>query len=366
VRKLWFLASLVVLVLAAASVRIPVTALVPAPVISLGENMEVPGAPGELSGDLGLTLVELRDLTITETVKAWLDPDRELLFDPAVVPTGVEETDFVDVQRRLFEESVVVASAAGMAAAGLEVSIGGSGAQVVEVLAGGPADGELREGDVILAIDDVEVALAPDLLAVTTRRQAGDAVTVTFRRGDETRTAEVRLAAIGHLDRPALGVLVRTLDLEVEAPFSVELELPGVVGPSGGLMLALTVFDLVSEDVDLTAGRFIAGTGTVDARGAVGSVGGVRHKVRAAVDAGADLFLVGESDADEAREVADGELEVVGVSTLDEAIETLLGTRGNAGASAEGAAGGGRGTHDRERDGGIDVGGGAGIIEASG
>jgi Lon-like protease len=355
-RKLWFLASLVVLVFAAAVVRIPVTAVVPAPVISLGDNMEVPGTPGELSGDLGLTLVELRDLTVTETVAAWLDPDRELLFDPSVVPTGVEETDFVDVQRRLFEESVVVASAAGMAAAGLEVSIGGSGAQVVEVLTGGPADGVLGEGDVILAIDGVEVAVAPDLLAVTTRRQSGETVTVTFRRGDETRTREVRLAAIGHLDRPALGVLVRTLDLDVEAPFSVELELPGVVGPSGGLMVALTVFDLVSEDVDLTAGRFIAGTGTVDARGAVGSVGGVPQKVRAAIDEGADLFLVGESEVDEARDAAAGALEVVAVSTLGEAIEVLLGA-GEGGGAATGGDGG---------VGGSGGGGGIGIFEAAG
>lgn len=100
-------------------------------------------------------------------------------------------------------------------------------------------------------------------------------------------------------------------------------ELPGVVGGSAGLILALAlVDDLVPAD--LTAGRVIAATGTIDAKGNVGPVGSVPAKVAASERAGAEILLVPAEQADEAAASADT-IKVKGVRTLDEAVRVLSG-----------------------------------------
>ena len=55
----------------------------------------------------------------------------------------------------------------------------------------------------------------------------------------------------------------------------------------------------------------------------MGPIGGIQEKVFSARDAGADLMLVPAAQAEQAQAVAPAGLEVIGVATLDEAIEAL-------------------------------------------
>ena len=72
----------------------------------------------------------------------------------------------------------------------------------------------------------------------------------------------------------------------------------------------------------------MAVTGTIQASGSVGNVGGVAQKARAAEDAGAEIFIV-PIESVEAAESTTDELVIVGVATLDEAIEALAGLGGD-------------------------------------
>lgn len=65
----------------------------------------------------------------------------------------------------------------------------------------------------------------------------------------------------------------------------------GVLGPSGGLTLALLLIDAAS-DGSLTGGQTVAATGRIDRAGQVAPVGGVDSKVGAAREAGASVVLV--------------------------------------------------------------------------
>ncbi|MTE19235.1 hypothetical protein F0L17_08865 [Streptomyces sp. TRM43335] len=119
----------------------------------------------------------------------------------------------------------------------------------------------------------------------------------------------------------ALGELGLSED-EVE----VELRLADVGGPSAGLLFALGIIDKIDGE-DLTGGRTIAGTGTIDADGDVGPVGGVPLKTQAAKRDGATVFLVPEAECDAARtELPDG-LRLVPVTTLDGALDALRALR---------------------------------------
>ncbi|QAY65563.1 S16 family serine protease [Paenibacillus protaetiae] len=98
-----------------------------------------------------------------------------------------------------------------------------------------------------------------------------------------------------------------------------------VGGPSAGLMFALETIDLLTPG-DLTKGLQIAGTGTINASGEVGAIGGISHKVVAAERKGAELFLAPEANAKEAAAKAKSmgsSMKVVRVRTLDEAVQAI-------------------------------------------
>lgn len=106
----------------------------------------------------------------------------------------------------------------------------------------------------------------------------------------------------------------------------VDLRLEDVGGPSAGLLFALGVIAELDGDGrggSLTGGRTIAGTGTIDADGDVGPVGGVPLKTQAAARDGATVFLVPEAECEDARtELPDG-LRLVPVTDLDGALDAL-------------------------------------------
>ena len=106
------------------------------------------------------------------------------------------------------------------------------------------------------------------------------------------------------------------------APFKITFNLANVGGPSAGLMFALAVVDKLTTG-DLTDSKFIAGTGTIDSDGKVGPIGGITHKMLAAHEAGASVFLVPGDNCAEARTGNEDGLDLVKVDTLGQAVDAL-------------------------------------------
>lgn len=102
---------------------------------------------------------------------------------------------------------------------------------------------------------------------------------------------------------------------------SLKVSLKNTGGPSGGLIFALGLVELLSPD-DLLIGRKIAATGTISAAGRVGAIGGVQEKIVAARAAGVELLFISRQNCDEISGEVDG-LKVIAVSTLEEAYLAL-------------------------------------------
>lgn len=132
--------------------------------------------------------------------------------------------------------------------------------------------------------------------------------------GQET---EQMTASVAAADKAATA-LAGDLAKWPAAPGTVSVD--GIGGPSAGLALTL---HMLQERVpgDLTAGKTVATTGTIDSRGNVGPVGGVRYKAQGAARVDADVFFV---PADEVAQVpASTKLTVVPVTTAHDAIRWL-------------------------------------------
>ena len=67
-------------------------------------------------------------------------------------------------------------------------------------------------------------------------------------------------------------------------------------------MFALALVDKLAGE--LTGGRFVAGTGSIDTAGDVSPIGGISFKMNAARDAGATVFLVPDDNCADARSAA--------------------------------------------------------------
>jgi len=106
----------------------------------------------------------------------------------------------------------------------------------------------------------------------------------------------------------------------------VTLKLADVGGPSAGLLFTLGIIDKLDGDGaggELTGGRTIAGTGTIDADGTVGAVGGVALKTQAAKRDGATVFLVPKAECSDAKAELPKGLRLIPVTSLKGAVDSL-------------------------------------------
>ncbi len=322
-RSAFYSGSAAVVLWAAFAVPLPFVEQVPGTPTPIPPLVEIRGVETtELDGETALLTILNRQRTIASSLGVVLDGRRQLVPYDEVYPPELDRNAYLLAERERFGRQFEVAAAVGAMAAGIEVELV-TEVVVVDVLPDSPADGLLAPGDVVLAVDGRPLASAEELQAHTRGASIGQLLTLTVRHAGAAREVTTRLADVTGDGQPRLGVAIDTAVDELRLPFDVHLrEGTRIGGPSAGMMIALTVYDLLSED-DLLAGRTVMGTGTVDVDGRVGPVGGVAHKMRAAAEHGADLVLVPASQLQVALDAAPEGLRVVGVATLEQAIDAL-------------------------------------------
>ena len=185
---------------------------------------------------------------------------------------------------------------------------------------------KLKIGDVITKIDGKEINQIEEIRTSYAKKSIGDSLLVTVERKDKngkvtpvtTRVILVENLDIEEKERPAIGILVGT---SARFPIDVDFNLPGVGGPSAGLIFAVGIVEKLTEE-DHVRGRKIAGTGTITASGKVGGIGGIEEKMVGASRIGATIFIAPRENCPDIEHVPNG-LKVIPVSTLSEAIEAL-------------------------------------------
>ncbi|MEV6343164.1 S16 family serine protease [Actinoplanes sp. NPDC051851] len=133
------------------------------------------------------------------------------------------------------------------------------------------------------------------------------------------------------------AVTVALKKLGNPAGVKVTADVDDIGGPSAGLMLTLGIIDKLTP-ADLTGGKIIAGTGTVDEDGTVGAIGGIPQKLAGAKRAGAVYFLVPAENCDEALRNAVSGLPMARVATVDDALTALTAIAAGGTPTACGAA----------------------------
>ncbi|MGH2995983.1 MAG: YlbL family protein [Gaiellaceae bacterium] len=283
--------------------------------------VKVPGEDQRPSEE-GIYMVDVRvgRASLFERLFPSIHEGSTLVPEEVLNPEGVSDRQRRTSSLNAMSHSQQIAVAVALRELGREVDVTPLGAEVVLVQPGFPADGELEIGDVIVEADGEPIRSITALQRAMADVRPGERVTLVVRRGE--RRVELRLetrASQREADRAVVGVQVEDAE-EFDFPLPVRIDAGSIGGPSAGLAFALDIVDELGRDLD--EGRRVVVTGELTLEGRVIAIGGIRQKAIGAKEADADLFLVPDANAAEARRYA-GDLEVVAVSNFDEALSAL-------------------------------------------
>lgn len=286
------------------------------------------------TGHLNMTTVRVTGadykMNVVEAVYGWLSHDNIVVPHNTLYPDGKTEEQSTQENAEEFSQSQESAKVAALKEESIPVT---SRVIVAAVVKDSPSDGTLHAGDVIKAVDGKSVQAPPDVAEIVTKHKPDEDVVFTIvpakvaeaaeKAGKEpegTEKVTVRTVKSDEGDdRAIVGIQAGT---DHTFPFEIDIKLADVGGPSAGLMFALGIVDKITPG-DLTGGKFVAGTGTIDDNGKVGPIGGIGMKLVGARQAGARYFLTpDENCATAASDIPDG-LTLVRVKNIKDATASL-------------------------------------------
>lgn len=287
----------------------------------------------DTTGHLNMTTVRVTGadyrMNIVEAVYGWLAHDNVVVPHDTLYPDGKTEEQSTQENAEEFTQSQESAKVAALEELDIPVK---SRVVVSTVLKGTPSENRLHAGDVIRAVDGTPVKEPADVAKLVVKHKPGENVVFTIVPAKEAAAAEkagkepegaekvtITTVKADEGDRAIVGIQAGT---DHTFPFTIDINLADVGGPSAGLMFALGIVDKLTPE-NLTGGKFVAGTGTIDVKGKVGPIGGIEMKLVGARNAGAEYFLTpSDNCAAASSDIPDG-LTLVKVKTIADATKSL-------------------------------------------
>ena len=254
------------------------------------------------------------DLNVFEALRAWLDSSEAVVPSSELFPPGqtAQQTQAQDTEQMASSQELATAAALTQLHIPYQTNV-----EVLSTLAGYPASKVLKAGDVIESVDGKPVTGETSLSSMITAHPAGTTVQLQVLRKGQTLTIPV--ASKEANGSAVIGVQVQE---QYKFPFTVNITVGDIGGPSAGMMFALGIIDKLTTD-NLTGGKFIAGTGEITAAGQVQPIGGIQQKMVGARAAGATVFLAPAGNCSDVAGAIPSGLKVVKVSTLAQAVSDL-------------------------------------------
>jgi PDZ domain-containing protein len=324
VKSFWLQLAVVLLPLLLCLSSLPTSYFEMGPGVAMGlEGMiKVEGKPPLEEEDFYLTSVMLEDLSPLRLLLSLTDREAERMSLREMVG---EERSLSDYQRRseiLMELSKNAAIAVALREEGFSVVAEPVGAIILGIWREAPIARVAHIGDIIVAVEGMEVKSVEDLKRSLEGRREGEEVELEVLRGGEHLRLGTQVVVREEEEGPApiLGIYSRDY-YRFEFPLQVDIEMEDISGPSAGLMMTLAIINVL-EGGGLSGGTRVAGTGEIFPDGRVGPIGGVNFKIATAERAGAEIFLVPRENYEEISELP-STLQIYPVGNLQEALEVL-------------------------------------------
>ena len=270
-----------------------------------------------------VTVISQAPITAGEWLAGQLSPALQIVPPEQVTPKNTTPQQQARQNYQMLDSSETTAIAVGLRLAGYPSALVGKGVQVDAILPGSHAISVLKIGDVIVGLNGSPVQTINDLINAISAQPYPAMVHLLVKRAGAEISLDIPLMPpVPPAATPKLGIQIETAGFNYNPPFPVSIETNKISGgPSAGLIFTLTVYNsLISQD--LTGGRRIAGTGTINLDGSVGPIGGVKQKIFAAEAVGATYFLCPVDNYADAVSVA-RTIKVIKIATVQQAVDFL-------------------------------------------
>ncbi len=292
----------------------------PGGAINLNDRIDVEGGE-EVTGSFNMAYVSVVKGTVPFVLISKIIPDWDMVKKDDITIQGEDMKEMEQRERLYLQESIdnAIINAYKKAGEDIEVtSVNNNISYITE-----EAKTNLKVGDSIISVNDQKIKSLEELKEVINGMDEGVKVNLKIKRDDKEKDAYATTYMTE--DGLKIGVsILNTYEYKINPDVKIKSK-SSEMGSSGGLMMSLTVYNqLVDEDI--TKGKKIVGTGTIDIEGNVGEIGGVKYKLIGAVKNKAEIFICPVENYEEAKKVAkdkDYDIKIISAKTFDEVLEKL-------------------------------------------
>lgn len=264
----------------------------PGQAFGLDNMVEIDEKYAENEGEFYLTTVGIRQAT-PMTALLSLRPFHSLLSEQRLFGEVPDFDAYDRIQQYYMDSSGNSAIQVAFEAADYPYELEFNGVYVLQVLEQSDFSDDLQVGDTVKAVDGQAFQISLDFIDYVSDLEVGQEVEITYERGEETLQASGQLIP---LETGAAGIGIGLVDnTTLQSDPRVEIHSGGIGGPSAGLMFSLQIYNALVEE-DLLGDYKIAGTGTIQADGTVGRIGGIDKKIVAADNEEVDYFFAPEDE----------------------------------------------------------------------
>jgi PDZ domain-containing protein len=283
----WFVAFLgILVVMGLLVIPLPYFVMQPGAALSVGPSVLVDQHPMQKKGQFFLTTVNVRKALVWDYLHHLISKRMELVPEEQVILKGESEQEYEQRQKAEMEQSQNFAVIAAFREAKFPLYVYNRGVKIL-AFAKQPVAG-LDVGDLVQQIDQHPVYSSNELIQYLQRKKPGQKVRLTLKRGQEQFEKMVPLVA---LNPRQVGIGIVPMDqVQVVTRPQVHFQTGNIGGPSAGLMFSLEIINRLLKE-NLTHGQKIAGTGTIDAEGHIGQIGGIQYKIMGAAKQGVHIFF---------------------------------------------------------------------------
>ena len=301
--------------------ELPYVIYTPGGVVNLENRISVTDGY-ESSGSLNMSYVSLVKGTLPMILLSYVIPNWDLIAQEEITREDETVDELLELEKLYMESSINNAIILAYNKANKNIKIENEVNNIIYIA--DEADTDLKMYDKLISVDDIKINSVNELKEYVNTKNKGDIVKFKVIRNNKEKECSATIYETS--DGLKVGIsFLTTYEIETEPEIEV-LTKSSESGSSGGLMLSLAIYNALVEE-DITKGRIIVGTGTIDIDGNVGAIDGVKYKILGAVKNDANLFLCPMDNYEEAMKIKDEfdlDIEIYGVNTFDEALNYLL------------------------------------------
>lgn len=314
-----FLITLII-ILTLLTIKLPYYIDMPGGVIDITNRITI-DKKNNLSGTMNFAYVSETRATLPTYIMAKINKDWDIIDIKKIVLENETEEEAKLRDQLALKEAMSNALYAGFKESKEKFEIKNDKIYVTHIFE--EADTNLKIGDQIITIDGIQINEKEDLKFINNYEEKQE-VEIIVKNNNVEQKRKAKL--INYEGKIIIGVgITETFDIETNHDIDIKYK-KKESGPSGGMMTALTIYSYLTN-TDLTNGKKIVGTGTIDKEGNVGPIGGVKYKLIGAVKNKADIFLVPNGDnyeeAIKIKKEKNYDIKIIGISTLKQAINEL-------------------------------------------